>query len=164
MGIAYSRYEGPEWFVFLLGILFIVMNVIFVRLFYQPTKEGRKMLDHILGFERYIKYADELRINAVNKPDMNFDYYEKNLPYAIALGKANEWSEKFRVEDIEPQYKVSNYYIQGSSFRNLAYFGALSSVSSVAAAPPSSAGSSGGGFSGGGFSGGGAGGGGGGGW
>ncbi len=164
MTTAYNYFEGPVWLIPLLAVLMIVMNVVFLRLFYQPTKEGRKVLDHILGLERYIKYADELRINAVNKPDMNFDYYEKNLPYAIALGKANEWGEKFRVEDIEPQYKVSNYYIQGSSFRNLAYFGALSSVSSVAAAPPSSAGSSGGGFSGGGFSGGGAGGGGGGGW
>src|SRR5690554_2074798 len=73
MIVAQNFYEGPVWFIFLLIALLIIMNVIFLRLFYQPTKEGRKMLDHILGLERYIKYADELRINAINKPDMNFE-------------------------------------------------------------------------------------------
>ncbi|RYM33337.1 DUF2207 domain-containing protein [Brumimicrobium glaciale] len=165
MAIAYNIYEGPVWLIPIVAMLMMIMNIIFLRLFYQPTKEGRKMLDHILGLERFIKYADELRINAINKPDMNFDYFEKNLPYAIAFGKADEWGKKFQAQEIEAQYKSSNYYVSGYSYASLGYFGALSAVSASASVAPSAAGSSGGGFGGGGgFSGGGAGGGGGGGW
>lgn len=164
MVVALNYYEGPVWLIPIVVMLLLIMNIVFFRLFYQPTKEGRKKLDHILGLERYIKYADELRINAVNKPDMNFEYFEKNLPYAIAFGKADEWGKKFNAKDIEAQYKSSNYHVSGYSFQNFSYISALSAVSSTASVQPSSAGSSGGGFSGGGFSGGGAGGGGGGGW
>lgn len=164
MGIAYNYYEGLAILIPLTGLLVVVMNVIFMRLFYQPTKAGRRKLDHILGLERFIKYADELRINATNKPDMNFDFFERNLPYAVAFGKADEWGEKFNAKDIEPGYRSSNYYVPGYSFYRLAFIGTLAAVSASASVPPSSAGSAGGGFSGGGFSGGGAGGGGGGGW
>jgi uncharacterized membrane protein len=164
MVVAINFYEGPIWWIFLTIVLLIIMNSIFMRLFYQPTMKGRKMLDHILGLERFIKYADELRIKATNKPDMNFDFFERNLPYAIAFGKADEWGKKFRAQDIEARYQSSNYYVRGYAFHHLAYIGALSAAASSASVPPSSTGSSGGGFSGGGFSGGGAGGGGGGGW
>ena len=164
MAIAYNYYEGPVWLITLSGGIMVIMNMLFMKLFYQPTKEGRKMLDHILGLEMFIKYADEQRINVTNKPDMNFDYFEKNLPYAIAFGKANAWGKKFPAQEIEAKYQSSNYYVAGYSFRNIGYFSALSAVSSSASIAPSATGSAGGGFSGGGFSGGGAGGGGGGGW
>jgi uncharacterized membrane protein YgcG len=165
MIVLHNLYEGPVVIAMVSAALMIVMNIIFKRLFYQPTQLGRKVLDHILGFEQFIKYADELRISAVNKPDMNFDLFEKNLPYAIALGKADEWGKQFNAKDIEPGYNSSNYYVQGYSFHHLAYIAILSSTLRTASvAPSSTGGSSGGGFSGGGFSGGGAGGGGGGGW
>lgn len=164
MVMSYNYHEGPVWIIPLAIVLMIIMNMVFMRLLYRPTKKGRKMLDHILGLERFIKYADELRIKATNKPDMNFDFFERNLPYAVAFGKADEWGKKFRSQDIETQYRSSNYYVRGYSFHHLAYIGALTAVSASATVAPSSAGSSGGGFSGGGFSGGGAGGGGGGGW
>lgn len=165
MMIFHKLYEGPAVIAMVSVALMIVMNIIFKRLFYKPTQLGRKVLDHILGFEQFIKYADELRISAVNKPDMNFDLFEKNLPYAIALGKADEWGKQFKAKDIEPGYSSSNYYVQGYSLHHLGYIAILSSTLRTASvAPSSTGGSSGGGFSGGGFSGGGAGGGGGGGW
>ncbi|MBR9978934.1 MAG: DUF2207 domain-containing protein, partial [Bacteroidetes bacterium] len=91
----HNYYEGIGFLIPITAALMIIMNLIFKRLFYQPTLKGRKMLDHILGLKRYIKYADELRIKATNKPDMNFDFFERNLPYAVAFGKADEWGEKF---------------------------------------------------------------------
>jgi uncharacterized membrane protein len=158
-------YEGNVIFIPAFLLLSIITNILFLKLLYRPTKKGRKMLDDILGFEQFITYADELRINATNKPDMNFDYFEKNLPYAIALGKADEWGAKFKSEDFQAKYENSFYYISGYPFYRIGSLGALASAASFSSAPPSaSGGASGGGFSGGGFSGGGAGGGGGGGW
>jgi uncharacterized membrane protein len=164
MAMASYAYEGSTWMILVSLPLMIIMNLIFMKLFYQPTKKGRLMLDHIMGLEQFITHADELRIEATNQPDMNFDYYEKNLPYAIAFGKMDEWGEKFNPKDIDQGIKASGYGVTGASLRNLGFISALTVLSSSAATPPSSAGSSGGGFSGGGFSGGGAGGGGGGGW
>ena len=164
MLVVMNYYEGPLWFIPISVILMIIMNVIFMKLFYQPTVKGRKMLDNLLGLKRFIQHADELRINATNKPDMNFEYFERNLPFAIAFGMSDEWGKQFDADKIEPPYKNSNYYMSGYTITNLAFIGALSTTTSLASIPPSSAGTSGGGFSGGGFSGGGAGGGGGGGW
>lgn len=164
MLLVMNYYEGPTWVIPVSIILNIVMNIIFMKIFYQPTMKGRKMLDHIMGLKRFIAHADELRIKATNKPDMTFDYFERNLPYAIAFGMADEWGEQFDARTLEPNFKNSNYYMPGYALTNLAFISALSTTTSLASIPPSLAGTSGGGFSGGGFSGGGAGGGGGGGW
>lgn len=169
-GLAYAFMGGSIAIIVIAFILTIIMNIIYIRLYEQPTKEGRKKMDEIAGFEMYMKYADQNRIKAMNPPTLNFEHFEENLAYAIALGVAKEWTGKFDIpelkEDVNGQYHSRMPYLMGMSMASIGNVGnEISHTISSASTPPSSSGSSGGGFSGGGgYSGGGGGGGGGGGW
>ena len=62
-----------------------------------PTKEGRKILDHIEGFREYLSTADEgSRLEAFHPPEKTPELFERMLPYAIALDVENSWAEKFK--------------------------------------------------------------------
>ena len=98
----------------------------------------------------------------MNPPTMDFDYFEKNLAYAIALGVADEWKNQFDVKMLEEATVTRMPYLTGITIASMASFSSsMSSTISSASTPPSSSGS---GSGGGGSSGGGGGGGGGGGW
>jgi uncharacterized membrane protein YgcG len=143
-------------------VLMLIMNFIFMRLYEQPTKEGRQIMDEIAGFEMYMKYADKLRIKMNNPPDMKFEHFEENLAYAIALDVAEEWADQFDPVELDDFHHGRVGYYHGAAIGSMSSLGSdLSSAISSAATPPSSSGS---GSGGGGFSGGGGGGGGGGGW
>ncbi len=160
--LAYLWYGGAIPVIILTFVVLVAKNIIFSRLYEQPTAEGRRKMDEIAGFEMYMQYADKLRIEALNPPTMDFSYYEQNLPYAIALGVADQWKNQFNVEMIEEGYTNHMPYMYGMSLVHLNSFTeSLNTTISSASTPPSSSGS---GSGGGGFSGGGGGGGGGGGW
>ena len=161
-GIGFFFYGG-NIAVLIAGIaIMLVMNFIFSRLYEQPTVEGRKKMDEIAGFEMYLKYADKERIRLMNPPTMNFEHYEDNLAYAIALGVAEEWAGQFDPVELQEMYNHHMPYLIGMSMADFSSIGSdLSRTVSAASTPPSSSGS---GSGGGGFSGGGGGGGGGGGW
>lgn len=163
IGFVGFYFFGGAVLVLILGLLtMILMNVIFARLYEQPTAMGRKIMDEIAGFEMYMKYTDKERIRLMNPPTMNFSHYEENLPYAIALGVAEEWAGKFDPVELKEGYQHHMPYIAGFAVNDFNDFGKeLNSTISSASTPPSSSGS---GSGGGGFSGGGGGGGGGGGW
>ncbi|MFZ9027369.1 MAG: DUF2207 domain-containing protein [Crocinitomicaceae bacterium] len=160
--LAYWFYGGLIPMIIVGGVLHLVLNIIFNRLYEQPTNLGRQKMDEIDGFKMYMKYADVNRIKALNPPDLSFDHFEENLPFAIALGLAKEWQRKFDPVMIKEQMPSRMGYFHGVSAAHFATFSSnLSTAISSAATPPGSGGSS---SSGGGFSGGGGGGGGGGGW
>ena len=160
--IAYSVYGGAIPVLIAAVVLHIIMNIIFGRLFEQPTKEGRKRMDEIQGFRMYMKYADKERIKLMNPPTMDFAHFEENLAYAIALNVAEEWSGQFDPGVIEEATLGHMPYYHGMALASFGDFSdSLSSTISSASTPPASSGS---GSGGGGFSGGGGGGGGGGGW
>ena len=159
--LAYSFYGGLIIVTIAGFFLHVIMNMIYAGLYEQPTAFGRKLMDEIAGFEMYMKYADKLRIKAINPPTMDFEYFEKNLAYAIALGVAEEWKDQFDVQVIERGSTTHTSYLTGMSLGHIAAFSSqMSSTISSASTPPGSSSGSGGG----GFSGGGGGGGGGGGW
>ena len=95
-------------------------------------------------------------------------YFEKYLPYALALDVENEWNDKFadvlKKAGVDQDYSPSWY--SGTSWNKLGSAGLVSSlgasfssaISSSSTAPGSSSGSGGGGSSGGGGGGGGGGG------
>ncbi len=152
----------------------IIMQILFFRWMKAYSVEGRKILDHILGFKMYLETTEQNIFDKMNPPEMTLQLFEKYLPYAIALGCENKWSDKFESiinQAIQNGYQPS-YYTGGTS--NIGKFSAnsfassmssmssgMSSTISSASSPPSS---SSGGSGGGGSSGGGGGGGGGGGW
>lgn len=161
--LGYFQFGGNIAILITAFALCFISNIIFGRLFEQPTALGRKSLDELAGFKLYMQYSDRERIRLMNPPDMNFEHFEQNLPYAIALDVSKEWSGQFDPKELQQGTSMGGYWYTGAMLMGMHSFdfSDLSSTISSAATPPSSSSS---GSGGGGFSGGGGGGGGGGGW
>jgi len=125
----------------------------------RKSEKGGQALEQILGFKEYLYRAERYRLQ-----DDTPETFEKFLPYAMILGVARQWADRFK--DI---YKTPPKWFEGSDLTgfNAVYF--ANHLSSMASATESgmtyvqsSSGGygSGGGSFGGGFSGGGGGGGG----
>ena len=165
-------FELGSWgFLILLAVL-ITLNIVFYYLIKAPTDVGRKLMDKIEGFRLYLATAEEDRLNTLNPPEQTPELFEKYLPYALALGVDQAWSERFArtldrslQEDSQAGYHPKWY--RGSrwnDFNPASFSSDLGSSLSKAVASSSVAPGSGSGSGGGGSSGGGGGGGGGGGW
>ena len=163
---------GPLLLV--VAIICMLMTLLFYHLIKAPTHAGRKVLDHIAGFRKYLSVAEKDRLNLENPPERTPELFEKFLPYALALDVDQEWSEQFS-EILEaashdpegsPGHHHPHWYSGSagdfSTATAAALGGAVAGALAASSVSPSSGSSSGGG--GGGFSGGGGGGGGGGGW
>jgi uncharacterized membrane protein len=123
-------------------------------------------MDEIEGFKMYLQTAEGDDIRRLQAPAETPELFERYLPYALALGVENAWSERFSdvlrraSEGGERGYSPTWY--NGRSFRHGSIDGFTSSlgpslasaVSSTSRAPGSSSGG-GGGSSGGGGGGGG---------
>jgi uncharacterized membrane protein YgcG len=152
-------------------VAMLLVHLVFRSIMSAYTKEGRQLVDHLLGFKMYLSQAEKHVYNQLAPPERTLDLFEKYLPYAIALGVENEWSSQF--DDILEKalaegYTPGYYSVSGGRMQHFTasefsrgISSGLSSTVSSASTPPSS---SRGGSSGGGRSGGGGGGGGGGGW
>ncbi|MCF6318009.1 MAG: DUF2207 domain-containing protein [Proteobacteria bacterium] len=154
-------------------ICIIMINALFYHLIQAPTVFGQKLLSKIDGFRLYLNTAEQDRLDLMHPPEMTPKLFEKYLPYALALGVDNRWSEQFNnamqaqgkeMGGYHPNWYIGNNYSRFNFATTASSIGAgLASSTIAAATPPAPSGGS-GGFGGGGFSGGGGGGGGGGGW
>ncbi len=148
----------------------LLADVAFYDLLKAPTRLGRKVLDRLEGFELYLSVAEEDRMNFHNPPERTPELFEKFLPYALALGVEQTWSEQFAgvlaAASQAPGGAGAGYHprwYSGHGFHEHGVSGFASSlgssfsgaIASSSRAPGSSSGSSGGGFSGGGGGGGG---------
>lgn len=149
------------------------MNVIFYHLLKAPTLLGRRLMDRVEGFKQYLSLVEEDRLNTLNPPERTPALFEKFLPYALALGVEQQWSEKFSdvlaragtgAGDGSGHPYSPGWYSGGGLNHGLTGFssalgGAFAgAIASASTAPGSSSGSGGGGSSGGGGGGGGGGG------
>jgi uncharacterized membrane protein YgcG len=173
--------EAVSWPLLAAVVLLVLSNVLFAWLLKARTPAGRKAMDEIEGFRLYLSVAEADRLNRLNPPDRTPELFERFLPYALALGVEQEWSEQFAevfarmaAEGKAPESWQGGYrpsWYMGDALRGFnvgafaSNFGSSFSgaISSASVAPGSSSGFGGGGGGGGG-SGGGGGGGGGGGW
>ena len=153
----------PEYLmIYLLGLVCIALMMIFIRLMPKKTAIGAELYDRIIGFRRFLKYAekDKLEELVVENPTYFYDI----LPYTYVLGLSNKWIKKFETIAIN---NAEWYDGSSGSSGALAMSGFMASTMRSAErsmmSSPSSSGSGGGG-GGGGFSGGGGGGGGGSSW
>ena len=146
-----------------------VLNIVFYQLLKAPTALGRKLLDELEGFCMTLRGQGQFRI--AGQPEKAAEVYEYYLPYAIALGSENGWSEQFtdalkqagaspRDDRFQPAwYRGPHWHSHGADNFAGVMGGALAgAVSSSSSAPGSSSGGGGGGSSGGGGGGGGGGG------
>jgi len=159
-------------------LIFQGVNAIFYHLMKAPTLLGRRIMDQIAGFADYLSVAEKDRMNFHNPPERTPELFERFLPYALALGVEQAWSEQFSdvlaVAGAAQQGGAGSYspsWYSGRGWRSgisgtgsLSGFGSSLSgglsgaISSASTAPGSSGGSGGGGSSGGGGGGGGGGG------
>ncbi len=145
-------------------VVIATMFVIFYFLLKAPTTKGRKVMDAIEGFKLYLSTAEKHRLEALHPPEETPALFEKYLPYALALGVENQWSERFagvlakagQAGQYQPHwYRGGNFRTHGISGMSSSLSGGLSGALGASATAP---GSSGGGGSGGGGGGGGGGG------
>ena len=144
-------------------------NALFYHLLKAPTLTGRKLMDQIEGFKRYLSVAEKDRLNLLNPPEKTPQLFEQYLPYALALDVEQEWGEQFAhiLADASkddggyrPGWYTGNAWSTGSVTGFVSSLGSSLSgaISSASTSPGSSSGSGGGGSSGGGGGGGGGGG------
>ena len=129
---------------------------------YMPrkTEAGTKACQEIKGYRLYLSVAEKDRIKFHNAPEKTPAVFEKNLPYAMALGVEKKWAKEF-----ENIYLAKPSWYEGhfAAFNAVVFVNFLHSFNSYstatiahrAAASGGSSGYGGGGFSGGGFGGGG---------
>ncbi|MGE5557657.1 MAG: DUF2207 domain-containing protein [Bacillota bacterium] len=160
---------GVPVLVIVACVLMFAMDITFAFLLRAPTEIGRKIMDQIEGFKLYLGVAEKENLEIFNSPAKTPELFEKFFPYALALGVAQEWSEKFawvlaRAREDGTYYTPAWY--AGSRWNHLEAVGFARSmdssfagaVSSSSTPPGSSSGGGGGGSSGGGGGGGGGGG------
>lgn len=172
-------------FVVILAVVLLFCWVCFAYLIGKPTDKGRALMDEIEGFKLYMSVAerDELaaQTGMQDAPEMTSQHYQALLPYAVALGIENKWSDKFTAAvgaaaamqaASSMAWAPADFSVSSFASRSGGGLGSMvsamssdmsSSMASASTPPSSSSGSSFGG-GGGGSSGGGGGGGGGGGW
>ena len=167
--VALNIGRGPTPFVIAVIAAMVLTMVFFAIILKRPTLRGRKLLDEMLGFKDYLEVAEKDELNLRNPPEKTPRLFESYLPFALALGVDQEWSEKFAAvlaavrdphgRDYQPTWYGGSWNASSltSSTRALSS-GLNSAVSSSVTAPGSSSGGGGGGFSGGGGGGGGGGG------
>ena len=153
-------------------ILLMLILWAFLPVFYYllkaPTYAGRRVMDRIEGFKMFLSVSEKERLNLLHPPERTPELWESFLPYAVALGVENQWSQQFSSvlnSAADPERGYSPSWYAGSYAMGAFDTGAFSSSigSSITSAVSSSTPSSSSGMSGG-SSGGGGGGGGGGGW
>ncbi len=177
-GLSMLVLGSPPAFVFiLLLVLSIVAIIVFAWLLQAPTLSGRRVLDEVEGLQMYLQTAEADRLQRMRSPQLTPEVFETFLPYALALGVENQWSNTFKNslsqaladpggEGYQPNwyngYLTSGWLGQQSFLDNIgSNLGSqLSTAVTYSSMPPGSSSGAGGG----GFSGGGGGGGGGGGW
>lgn len=146
-----------------------LLQVLFLYLMKSPTRRGRELMDRLAGFELYLGVAEKDDLNVAHPPELTPALFERYLPFAIALGVANEWAEQFaavlsKMDRVERSAYSPRWYQGDFQPHRLSRFvddvgsGFSTAIASAATPPGSSSGSGGGGFSGGGGGGGGGGG------
>ncbi len=167
--LALKTGNGPTFLVIATVILMFLTMIFFAIIMKRPTMRGRKLLDELVGFKDYLEIAEKEELNLRNPPEKTPALFETYLPYALALGVDQRWSERFAsllasIREPGGQSYSPSWYDGNWNSSNLSTAtdglssGLNSAVSSSVVAPGSSSGGSGGGFSGGGGGGGGGGG------
>jgi hypothetical protein len=167
--VALNTGSGATPAVVVLLVAMAAIILFFAIVMKRPTIVGRKVLDEAAGFRDYLQIAEKDAMNLRNPPALTPELFERYLPFALALGVDQQWSERFAAAmaglrtpggtAYHPAWYSGTWNARNFSAATTTLTSSLgSAISSSVQAPGSSSGS------GGGSSGGGGGGGGGGGW
>ncbi len=94
--MSYGFLEGQAN-LYVLGVLaaVVTINYVFNELLKKRTLLGQKINSEALGFELFLKAAEEDRLNFRNPPDKTPALFERFLPYALALNLDQAWANQF---------------------------------------------------------------------
>ena len=82
--------------VAVLVVAMAVLDIVYGRLMPSWTRRGRQVVDEADGFALYLKVAEKQHMDWFHPPEKTPELLERYLPYALALGVQQEWSEQFR--------------------------------------------------------------------
>jgi len=158
----------------ILGVISFVAVLIYAGLMTKRSPSGNLLVEHMDGLKLYLGFSEKDRINAQDavsaplapssgEPVRDVKFFEKLLPFAVAMGVEKTWAKAFENIYTQPPEWYSGNWNTFSAVALASSLNSTTTATSSAFSSPSSSGSS--GFSGGGgFSGSGGGGGGGGSW
>jgi hypothetical protein len=157
--LASSMGNGLTLLVSVMGALSFMTIAFFAAIMGRRTLVSQALMDEVAGFTDYLETAEKDDLNLRNPPEKTPELFEAYLPYALALGVEQAWSEQFA--DVlgslrEPgtgEYRPSWYEGEWNTNRSRGLYSAIKYVKPPVTRDRSSGGgSSGGGFSGGGRS------------
>ena len=134
------------YLLILSGIGFIVGVPLFGWLIRKPTPEKLHLRAEIEGLKQYFALSKKEHDQHPDAPQMTEEHYRKLLPYAIALGVDNNWSEVLAGDLLESMsYRQAYFYPAfGKRFSN-DFSGTATQASSSSSGGGGSVGSGGGG-------------------
>jgi uncharacterized membrane protein YgcG len=103
--------EPAVFFVF--SAVCLLLTFLAVRLFVNAmpakTAKGARLARYCLGFQEFVTRVEKDRIERMSKEDPTL--FERVLPYAVVLGCADEWAERFEGLLTEPPswYRSSSF-------------------------------------------------------
>lgn len=102
-----------------------LIPVLFLLQFSSPlTEEGRNIAEQIEGLRMYIMMAEKDRLAIINAPEDTVEKYEELLPYAVALGCADAWQQRFdpllESIDYRPSWSTIPDGMSSTAYRDLA--------------------------------------------
>ena len=72
-----------------------VLNVRGANLLKRYSRKGRMVQDYIEGLQMYMGGEGQRAAEQAYGPAMNAEHHDQLLPYAVALGRAVDWSRQF---------------------------------------------------------------------
>jgi len=81
-----------------------------------PTRAGRKLMDEIEGFRRFICAVETDRLNRTNPPDRTPALFARYLAYAFALDGQQQWAAQ--LADVASESTVGELEVQDATFAN----------------------------------------------
>jgi hypothetical protein len=98
-------YLPPEPAVFIVfSLVSFLLTALTIRLFVDAmpakTPKGARLARHCLGFQEFVTRVEKDRLERMLKDDPTL--FERVLPYAMVLGCADEWAERFEGLLTEP--------------------------------------------------------------
>jgi uncharacterized membrane protein YgcG len=103
--------EPAAFFVF--GTVCLLFTILAVRLFVNAmpakTAKGARLARYCLGFQEFVTRVEKDRLERMSKEDPTL--FERVLPFAVVLGCADEWAERFEGLLTEPPswYRSSSF-------------------------------------------------------
>jgi len=72
-----------------------ILNLRGANLLKRYSREGRMVQDYIEGLQTYMSGEGKRASDQAYGPVMNVEHHDQLLPYAVALGRAGDWSRQF---------------------------------------------------------------------